>query len=42
MMWYMRDYDIERPDKDYPGYNRTFDIDEVDDEDYDEEEGDYE
>ena len=45
MMWYMRDYDIERPDRDYPGYNRTFDIDddyEVDDEDYDEEEGDYE
>ena len=26
-MWYMRDYDIERPDRDYPDYKRTFDID---------------
>ena len=20
-MWYMKDYDIERPDSDYPGYS---------------------
>lgn len=33
-MWYMKDYDFERPDKDYPGYKRTFDIDD--------DEGDYE
>ena len=26
-MWYMKDYNIERPDRDYPGYKKYFDID---------------
>lgn len=29
-MWYMRDYDIERPDSDYPDYDEYFDEDEED------------
>ena len=27
-MWYMKDYDIERSDRDYPGYKKYFDLDE--------------
>ena len=23
-MWYMKDYDFERPDKDFPGYEAYF------------------
>lgn len=39
-MWYMRDYDFERPDRDFPDYERCFtesensdseDFEEVDD-----------
>ena len=46
-MWYMKDYNIERPDRDYPGYKRYFsegeisaseDFEEVDDDFLDERE----
>ena len=44
-MWYMKDYDFERPDSDYPGYKDYFsegenfdseDFEEVDDDFLDE------
>lgn len=41
-MWYMKDYDFERPDSDYPGYEDYFaedeDFEEVDDDFLDERE----
>ena len=41
-MWYMRDCNIERPDRDYPGYNlRMTDGENSDSEDFEEVEDDF-
>ena len=41
-MWYMKDYDIERPDRDYPGYNlRMTDGENSDSEDFEEVDDDF-
>lgn len=41
-MWYMKDYDFERPDKDYPGYKEYFAEDEnSDSEDFEEVDDDF-
>ena len=36
-MWYMKDYNIERPDKDYPDYEKYFTEGEISDSEDEEE-----